>query len=77
MCKVPKGPLRFIKYIPDLRELVWLVWSGDAQPVQDGPGQGDTVGHLPPASPTITGQGQVVDIRAPQRLRKPEIPLIL
>ncbi len=66
-----------IYYIPDLRELVGLVWSGNAQPIQDGPGQGDTVGHLPPAPPTITRQGQVVDIRASQRLRQPEIQLPL
>jgi hypothetical protein len=56
---------------------VGLVWGGNAQPVQDGPGQGDTVGHLPPAPPaTITRQGQVVNIRAPQCLRQPEIQLV-
>ncbi len=54
-----------------------LVRGGNAQPVQYGPGQGDAVGHLPPASPTITRQGQVVDIRASQRLRQPEIQLPL
>ncbi len=52
------------------------MWGGNAQPVQDGPGQGDTVGHLPAASATITRQRQVVNIRAPQRLRQPEIQSI-